>query len=175
MYLAQVSLISPHCIESNWYRIIRDKLDTYLRTISYETIREEEIQESYDWLTIEPFVKLLYIPSVGQTEGLVGQVQLLSLQLVLFVLQNMLGRESQRELLLKERLLDYVVCTPQYVPPLLRSQAEELVKMLVSSPDIPEGPPRLLNLVKAKLAKVHFGLEKVLSLSVSEIVSNVLH
>ena len=45
--------------------------------------------------------------------------------------------------------------------------------MVVSSPDIPEGPPKLLNLVKARLAKMHFGLEQVLSLSVGEIMATV--
>ena len=172
VYLAQVCLISPSCIESSWHRVIHDKLDVYLHTVSYEKIREEEIQESYEWLTVEPFVNLLYLPAVPQTEGLIGRVQLLSLQLVLFVLQNMLGRESQRELLLKEGLLDFITCCPQYVPPSLRPQAEELVQMVVSSPDIPEGPPKLLNIVKARLAKMHFGLEQVLSLSVSEIGTN---
>ena len=67
--------------------------------------------------------------------------------------------------------MDFVICMPQYVSPSLRPAAEELVQMVVSSPDIPEGPPKLLNLVKAKLAKMHFGLEQVLSLSVGEIVA----
>ena len=82
-----------------------------------------------------------------------GKLQLVSLQLTLFALQNWLGGENHRQILRKEGLLDFVICMPQYVPPSLRPQAEELVQMVVSSPGIPEGPPKLLNLVKAKLAK----------------------
>ena len=96
----------------------------------------------------------------------------MSLQLAIFTLQNLLGREDHRQILLKEGLLDFVICMPQYVPPSLRPQAEELVQMVVSSPDIPEGPPKLLNLVKARLAKMHFGLEEILSLSVGEIMAS---
>ena len=166
-------LISPQCIKSDLYEDITRKIELFLQATSYEKIREEEINIGYSRLIFIPYVKLAYIPSplqAGQTSF--RKLQLVSLQLAIFALQNMLSREDHRQILLKEGLLDFVVCMPQYVPPSLRPQAEELVQMVVSSPDIPEGPPTLLNLVKARLAKMYFGLEQVLSLSVGEIMAS---
>ena len=174
MFLIQVCLISPQCIESDLYVDITGKIESFLQANSYKKIKEE-ISVGCDCSIFIPYVKLAYIPSAPQAEQTpVGKLQLVSLQLAIFTLQNWLGQENNREFLLKEGLLDFVICMPQYVPPSLRPQAEELVQMVVSSPDIPEGPPKLLNLVKARLAKMHFGLEEILSLSVGEImVSNL--
>ena len=148
-----------------------DTMESLLQANSFTEIRDIEIERGFNCSIFIPYVKLVYLPNALQTDSLLGKLQLVSLQLAIFSLQNMLGRQAHRELLQKEGLLDFVICMPQYVPPSLRPQAEELVQMVVSSPDIPEGPPKLLNLVKARLAKMHFGLERILSLSVSEIVS----
>ena len=170
--LIHLGLISPQYLDSTWHTIISDMMEAFLKANSYLQIRSTEIRRGFDCSVFIPYVKLAYIPNVPKTDGgTVSRLQLLSLQIAIFSLQNMLGRERCREFLLKEGLLDYVICMPQHVPPSLRPQSEELVKIVVSSPDIPVGPPKLLNLVKAKLAKMHFGLENVLSLSVSEIVS----
>ena len=173
LFLIQVCLFSPQCISSDHYEIITRKIDSFLQANSYEKIREAEISLENTCSTFIPYVKLAYIPTAPQAErSSVGKLQLVSLQLAIFSLQNWLGREIHRQILLKEGLLDFVVCMPQYVLPSLRPQAEELVQMVVSSPDIPEGPPKLLNLVRARLAKMQFGLEQVLSLSVGEIMAS---
>ena len=170
--MIQVCLVSPHCLESDQliYTITK-KIELFLQNNTYEKIRDAETNlEDFTCLLFIPYVKLAYIPNAPQAENTsVGELQLASLRLAIFALQNMLSRGDHRQILLKEGLLDFVICMPQYVPPSLRPQAEELVQMVVSSPDIPEGPPKLLNLVKARLAKMHFGLEQVFSLSVSEI------
>ena len=169
MSVIQVYLISPHCLESDQliYTITK-KIELFLQNNTHEKIRDAETNlEDFTCLLFIPYVKLAYIPNAPQAENTsVGELQLVSLRLAIFALQNMLSRRDHRQILLKEGLVDFVICMPQYVPPSSRPQAEELV---VSSPDIPEGPPNLLNLVKARLAKMHFGLEQVLSLSVSKI------
>ena len=166
-------LISPQCISSDLCVDITGKIELFLQANSYEKIREEEISFGCGCSIFIPYVKLAYIPNApGAEETSVGKLQLVSLKLAIFTLQNWLSQEDHRQILLKEGLLDFVVCMPQYVPPSLRPQAEELVQMVVSSPDIPEGPPKLLNLVKARLAKMHFGLEEILSLSAGEILAS---
>ena len=161
---------------SDWYKDITSMMEAFLQANSYKEIRDLEITHHTSSLIFLPYVKLAYVPYAPPQaeETNIGRLQLVSLRLAIFSLQDGLGRECQRQTLLKEGLLDFVICMPQYVPPSLRPQAEELVQMVVSSPDIPEGPPKLLNLVKARLAKMHFGLELVLTLSVSEIVSKTL-
>lgn len=169
--MAQVVLISPQCIPADMHQTISEEMKSLLQSTSYKTIRNSELSQKYVWSTYIPYIKLLYMPGVPEVNGPFSQLQLLSLEIVIFALQNMLGRENHREFLRGEGLLDFVACCPQYVSPLLRPRAMELVRIVVSNPNISEGPPKLLNLVKAQLAKVHFGLERVLSLSVSEIVT----
>ena len=145
----------------------------FLTTVTYKTIMEGELKREYVWLTFTPYIKLFHIPDTPQPE-MMRKLQLLSQETVIFGLQNMLGRENHREVLVREGLLDYVMCLPSYVPDCLRPRARELVQMLVSCGDLHAQPPRLVSLVKAELAKAHFGLERVVNMSVGEIVSSVL-
>ena len=93
---------------------------------------------------------------------------MLSVQSILLSLQNILGRTNHREVLQKEGLVDYITCMPLYVPAPLKTQAEELVRIVGAGVQLQ--PPRLVNLVKAKLAKTWCGLQGVVHRTVGEIV-----
>ena len=122
-----------------------------------------------------PYVKLAFIPDEAETlTNDFRTMQDLSLRLTIFSLQNMLGRSKHREVLLQERLLDYVVCMPWFVPQSLKQQAKDLVLMLAAFPEMNMQPPSLLSISKAYLAKAHLGLEKVVKLSAGEIATEVL-
>lgn len=84
----------------------------------------------------------------------------------------MLGRDNHKEVLRKEGLEDYITCIPSYVPEPLQTEARTLVHIVGSG--IPLQPPKLINLVKAKLAVMHFGLERVLKMTVGEIINEIL-
>ena len=172
LFLAQVALVSPQCIPTDIHVAIIEEMMSLLQFTCYEIIRSGELTQNYVWCTFIPYIKLAYIPNTPHINNPACILQVWSLEIIIFALQNMLGRENHREFIVKEGLLDFVTCMPQYVPPSLKSRATKLVQMVASSPDVPEGPPKLLNLVKARLAKMHFGLENVLSMSVSEIVSH---
>ena len=173
MFLAQVILVSPKHIPVVFYRQIHDKMQEFLKSTSYKTIKDGEIKHWYVWSTFLPYVKLLYIPHCPvTTDGMMRKLQLLSMELILFGLQNMLSRENHRAMLVKEGLVDYIVCCPNHVPQLLRDQAKELVHLITSSSDIQQQPPKLTSIVKANVAKMHFGLDRTLSLSVGEIVTD---
>lgn len=173
MFLAQVILVSPQCIPTDYHPLIYEEMEEFLTSTHYETMMNGELRHWYVWSTFMPYIKLAYLPNTPQEEGPVGELQLLSLQMIIFALQNMLGRDNHREALLEEGLLDYIKCMPEYVPSSLRPQSKVLVQMLEAFPDIPQVPPKLTSLVKARLAKTHFGLEKIVSLAVGEIVSQV--
>ena len=107
------------------------------------------------------------------TSGL-RTMQMLSLRLIIFSLQNMLGRSKHREVLLQECLLDYVVSMPWFVPHPLKQQAKDLVLMLAAFPEVNMQPPQLLSIAKASLAKTRLGLEKVMKLSAGEVATEML-
>ena len=168
--------MSPQCIPKSMYQEIISEISSLLQNTWYRTVQEVELKLKYLWSTYISYVKLAYIPNTpleSNPDSTMYRLQMWCLELVVFALQNMLGRENHREFLVKEGLLDFVLCMPQYVPPNMRLRAAKLVQIVTSSPDISQRPPKLLNIVKACLAKMHFGLENVLSMSVSEIVSKV--
>lgn len=147
----------------------------FLNSTSYETIKDGEIKHWYVWSTFMPYVKLLYLPNCPlPKDGMMRKLQLYSLEMILFGLKNMLSRPNHRAVLEKEGLIDYITCCPDHVPETLKSQAKELVQLVTFDSDIHQQPPKLDNIVKAHLAKMHFGLEQILSLSVSEIVTDLL-
>lgn len=164
-----MAVISPQHIPVEFYDQICDTMQVFLQSVSYETVKAGEIKHWYVWSTFLPYVKLLYTPHCPDERT--RRLQLLSLEMILFGLKNMLSRENHRAVLLKEGLIDYITCSPIHVPGILKPQAKELVDMVTSSPDVQQQPAKLTNIVKAYLAKVYFGLEQILSMSVSEIVT----
>lgn len=172
IFLAQVAVTSPQHISVEFYKQICDTMQAFLQSTSYETVKEGEIKHWYVWSTFLPYVKLLYTPHCPvPSDETVRRLQLLSLEMILFGLKNMLSRENHRAVLMKEGLIDYITCCPSHVPGILKHQAKELMGMVTSSPDVRPQPAKLTSIVKAYLAKVHFGLEQILSMSVSEIVT----
>lgn len=151
----------------------------FLNIATYQEVMKEEVKLWYVWSTFVPYIKLIYLKSPPLTNGtasqssIMDQLHMLSLRIILLALQNMLSRPNHRDVLFREQLEDYVVCMPSYVPESLKPQAKELVK-IVALGSCHSQPPKLVNLVKAKLAKVHFGLASVLNRTVGEIINEVL-
>ncbi len=135
----------------------------FMQNATNQGITEGWNKQQYIWTTFVPYVKLLYLPS-SSSSGL----DMLSLQTILLSLQNMLGRENQIKILLREGLEDFITCSPSYVPESLKPQAREMVQILGSGMDIQ--PPKLVNLAKAKLAKMYFGLERVMNTEVRDLI-----
>ena len=73
--------------------------------------------------------------------------------------------------LLKSELLNYIVCLPWVLAD--GSEAQRRAQALVASlaEEMELQPPPLLTLSRAKLAKIHFGLKKAMTMSVQEMVA----
>lgn len=174
VFFAQIALVSPQCIPKTLCKSVNHLMSQFLESTTYEQIRDCEIKHWYVWQTFMPYVKLAFIPNTIELTKDQRTMQILSLRLIIFGLQNMLGRSKHREVLLQENLLDYIVSMPWFVPDPLKQQAKELVLMLAGYPDVMMQPPRLLSITKASIAKTHLGLEKVVNLSAGEIATKVL-
>lgn len=72
--------------------------------------------------------------------------------------------KCQQQMVIKEGMLDYVTCLPWCLPQGSRAhqQACELVSYLREDAQLQ--PPSLLNIAKAKMAFMHFGLKKMLDM-----------
>ena len=174
--MAQLALASPHCIPTSLCKLVNNFLEGFLDAATFEEIREAEIKHWYVWQTFMPYVKLAYVPHPTKLSPDLRKMHTLSLKLMIFSLQNMLGRTKHCEVLIQENLLDYVTCMPWFVPQPLKQQAKELVRMLANFPNVNMQPPQLLSVAKASLAKncPGLGLEKVTRLSAGEIATELL-
>lgn len=166
MFLAQVVIYSPQLIPSEFQSPIHDFMDSFLKMADYQVIRAMEVESQDLWCSLLPFVQPIYVPELTSNNEALTKLHMLSLQTVLLSLQNMLGRDDHREVLCKDSLEDYITFMPAHVPISLREQAEELVRIAGIF-----RPPRLVNLAKARLAKMHFSTQTIIQMPVGEIVA----
>ena len=184
MLFAHLVTWSPKLIPPSLLPKIHTFITHFLNTADYRVIQEHETKNGYIWSTIIPFVNLAYFPYSNQKfapshcdpeqREAIENLQQLCIEAGVFSLQNMLSGNQVREIMVQERLVDYITCMPWYVPPRSRAQerASELVSRLGQTMQLQ--PPRLVTMVRAKLAALHFGLEKVLrTFSVHELLSEL--
>lgn len=171
VFLAQVLLVSPQCIPGNMRKQIHDFMDSFLENATYKDLKDGEAENEYVWSTFLPYIRALYLPESSELAGdeMSRRLHNLSLETILLSLQNMLGCDCHRKVLFEESLEDYVTCMPAHVPDSLKEQAKELVQIVSSG--IQLQPPTLLNLARARLAKMHFGLQDMMNMTVGEIVN----
>lgn len=171
MFLAIIQLVSPQCIPSNMRKEIHDFMAAFLQKATYIALKKGEEEYEQVWATFLPYIRVLYTrePSNLASSELSAQMHKLSLQTILLSLQNMFSCDYHRKVLYKEKLEDYIICLPAHIPPSLKGQARKLVQIV--SAGVQLQPPTLFNLTKAKLAKVHFGLQNLMNMTVGEIVN----
>ena len=105
---------------------------------------------------MQPYYSEKHKRVIWRLEQRCMEVGVVSLHLAL------LGK-AEKEILIKEGLMDYIVCLPWCLPrgSAAYHRANDIITYL--SGELQLQPPSLLNLAKAKLASMHFGLKKMLS------------
>ena len=147
-------------------------LRSFLKTANYKTLSIFEKDREIFWGTISPLVKALYQKEDKQQTEEVNFFAPCKLTLLLALLA-LLSREYHCEVLVKENMIDFVVCLPWYTTGVVQERAMELVCMIRRSPDIQYQPPSLLNICKAAVSMYYCGLDDVTSLSVPELASKL--
>ena len=153
-------------------------------------IRDHEVKNGYKWSTVVPFVKVVYCPRKNRkfsmenhkdpntdhdsdSAATLDTLAVHCIETGVFSLQNVLQDEEIRDVLVREGLVDYVTSMPWNVPHGTRvhQRSKELVAFLGQHMQLQ--PPSLVNLSKARLASLYFGLDKVFkAFSVHELVSD---
>ena len=165
---AQLVLVSPHLIPPPFISTLLSSMNQFLSDAHPSTITRYDEEQSCVWSTLLPYVKLFYLPDYQ----LLHRIETIlncypnfralldaSVNMSLFFLHSKVGRKYTCEILVKEGLLDYIIALPWYVDPKFQERARALVNELGSHVQLQ--PPRLCNIAQAKLAKMYFGLEKV--------------
>ena len=190
MFYCQLLTSSPQLFSLKQKSTLAQFIGDFLKEATPKEIRDHEVKNGYKWSTVIPFVKLAYYPrfnrefsmavhrdatSMSSQDDVTVDLNMLAVHCVemgVFSMQNVLYDEEIRDVLVREGLVDYIVCMPWNVPQesRLQQRARELVVFL--SQHMQLQPPSLVNVTKARLASLHFGLDRVLNtLSVHQLLS----
>ena len=91
----------------------------------------------------------------------INSLQQLSSEMVLHFLHTKMASDHHCNVLVEEKLIDYVTCLPWHVRTVFKCKAEEVVSELKCHVRLQ--PPKLMSLARAVLARMCFGLEKAIS------------
>ena len=166
-------------------RSVLEKVSLFIKTslteIDYKQVHAHAMKYGFVYPTAINFAtKLAYSPisssmfsSVCNPTAQQRDLQLLCIECSILHLQHMLQTHDSRKILSDDGLLGYLMCLPWNLPE--RSGAEVRAKVLASMLFIvmkPQ-PSSLCVIARAKLAAMHFGLEKVMSVSVQQLMAEV--
>ena len=140
---------------------------------SKQLYKWESTVYGYWWSDMLPYMKLLYTCSKWRSLS-EDDISMRCLEVVVLGLQIVLEGERERQVLVKQGLLEYLTCLPWHMSKgsMTHQRAKSLVDMVGSH--IVLQPPSLNVIVKAKLAVTCLGLEKVLKSDSRQIVEELL-
>ena len=152
-----------------------------LEAASPAEIRQYEEKEGLVWGTFLPYLQYLYKPSnIITKDSFHGgddardESYISCCNILLYGLENALGRELHLEVLVKEGLLDYTMCLPAVLPGECQPRARSLVNELGKHRQLQ--PPSLCTLAKAHIAKAFCGLQPVMEMnSIGEFLHLYFH
>ena len=174
MALAQVGLGSPHLlfdsIPPHLLHQILNLMSDMLEAASPAEIRQYDTTE---WNSFLYFLRYLYTPSsfesftaensVSSGGEIRTKLYISCCNVILYFLENTLGKELHLKFLVKEGLLDYTVCLPAVLPGECKPRARSVVNELVKHRQLQ--PPSLCTLAKAHIAKIFCGLQPVMEMN----------
>lgn len=193
VFYSQLLTLSPYLFTLNQKITIAKFISGFLNEATPNEIRNHEVKNGYKWSTVIPLVKVAYYPRHSRKFSMevhrdtdpdacdsmrdpdtidthdkdsAAALNMLAVHCIetgVFSMQNVLHDEEIRDVLVHEGLVDFITCMPWNVPQESRVQqrARELVTFL--SQHMQLQPPSLVNMTKARLASLNFGLDKVLN------------
>ena len=96
------------------------------------------------------------------------RIDSLCLEAVIIHIQMLLSNDDERQILIKQGLLDYLICLPWHISDRLEAHKRAKLLLEMVGCNIPLQPPSLNNIVRAKLAAMWCGLKEAMS---SQLVS----
>ena len=159
--LARVLLFSYDTVPSQYRPKILNSMDRFLVMAKAPQIMSVEERYQYDWITVFPFLEMLYAPlmdcvksktySLDSDDPVKEKCQYWSTSIAVLSVDTEMRRECNRRLLLSQKLLDYVVCLPWEMPRQWKERCSSVVSHFAKDGRLPV--PRLSSIAKAKLAR----------------------
>lgn len=190
--LAQIGLGSPELLYKSitlkLQRQIFHLMSTVLGAASPAELSRYEEKEGLVWGTFLPYMRFLYNPrtvfdnpannrsnadldTMDTEDTFRTDLHILCCNILLHGLENALGREIHFQILIREGLLDYLMCLPAILPEGCKPRARSLVSKLGKHRQLQ--PASLCTLAKAHIAKSFCGLDTVMEMHlIGEFIHN---
>ena len=155
LVLTKVAVFSPELRTQ-----ITTFLDGFLCNVDSNLLHKWAVKvNGFRWQDIFPVMRLVYSPLSHISSDL---ADMLCLEVGILGLQIILGRDDERQVLIKQGLLDYLVCLPWFIPERHRAhrRAHSLLDMVGAHVSLQ--PPSLNTIARAKLAATSCGLKKAM-------------
>jgi hypothetical protein len=156
---------------------VANLLKDFLSQADYKAVRMLEDQNGYSWRKFLPYLKVAYLPHYAKMSKSHSHynASLLTLctEMSIFSLQLVTCGDKERKMMVKQGLMEYIICLPSVLPQHSSAQqrARDLVSMLGKEMHLQ--PPSLNTMARARLAVTHFGLEKAMKTPVQELLSEI--
>ena len=175
--ISRVLLVSPQLFswllnDSTIKMTVLIKISRLVEKNALKDIMRYEDEAGYLWYTLLPNVTVLYRP-LQINHFQLCELQMAAQDLFTATLSVILGRSDNTEVLVRERLVDYIVCLPWFTSGTVHKRAKELVAIVREAPDVPYQPPSLLNMAKGAVSVYYCGLDDVMRLSVPELARKI--
>ena len=138
-------------------------ITNFITSTTCEEVHYAEIKTGYFWSTLKPIVRITYFHfETRSNHEIVRKYPILrnlyknSMIAGVFSLRNMVLKDNFRTILDQENLTDYVVCLSWVLP---HEVMEEVGDFAYSLQKVTQTPPKLINLLKAKLSTSMFTLD----------------
>lgn len=152
-------------------------LENFLQDADHILIKQRLDKYGYICTNLLPAISLPYFslepvnPQYNpRHSAMIIKLRELCLEFGVLAIQYELLGEYEKTDLVQNGLLDFVVCLPWVVPAGTKAYSRARAVLLYLNERMLLQPPSLINLARAKLAKMYFGLKRTLTLSVHELV-----
>ena len=165
---------------SSQYLQVAELLEKFLNECDYKHLHAIEDELGIHWNKYLPYMRVAYLPYNNPrfvlacgSDPRYRALQMMCIETCVLSLQASLCGVSERQRMMKQGFSDYILCLPSVLP--IHSRAQKRAKDVVSSlgKEIQLQPPSLATMAKARLAVTHFGLEKILTIPLQELVLEV--
>ena len=184
LFFSIIATATTDCVTDEGFSYFLEEIlsfmQRFLREYTYEEVREAEKMTGFFWTTYKPFVNLIYFnyeqhldSDLVKEKPLVKDLYLTSICAGIFSLKNMCLSDQMQDILEKEKLTDFLLCLPWYVPNDLKVDARMMVQLM--SEKVKPNPPMLMNIVKARLATLYMPLDEVMSPSFTDKIHHRLY
>ena len=155
-------------------------MEKLLAKIDFKELHKNEKEFGFVWNKYIPHMRVAYLPYNSRrcveacgSDPQYRALQMMCMEMNILFIQVVLCGERERKMMVKQGLMEYIICLPSVLPKRTSAQqrASDLVSMLGKEMHLQ--PPSLNTMARAKLAVTHFGLEKAMKTPVQELLSEV--